>query len=532
MTESSVGLARPAQPNEDLSTKSKRDATGWRALRELAPPFVVACLFCFFFSPGNTRFETPVELTIDNFANTGRLGIDDSALASNGLFVRGTDGLYYPVHELGSTIAALPVGELLHRVPAVRRHGFKQVLELVLCFQGAVYAGITAALFWYCLVHLLGSPRLEATFGTLGLSLGTQLLLYGGSAVDVMLAAPMLLGCVALLLSTQQRPTLAKSVGLALLAGFVPFVKASLGTGVVGVSLVWAAIVFDLPAWFVRRPARSISRPVAHLALYAVGIAPGALSVLAVNLRRTGNPLKFSYPWPMSKAFELHRMLTDGLPGTFVSPGRGLFFFTPILLLAPWGFYQCWKRLPAQRLPLFAPLFGLFCAIAWLSGCWFWTSLGGWGIRYYVPYLPVLLLPLGRSLEWMTGAMRRVAGALCGLGFVINASGGITNYLGHYCAVGDSDRPWEIYNAPAYAIVCAFRNLERLAGINVPLVSCEGASPVSIQASNHLYTWWYSLRYFGFRPIFSTAIGAILGGLAVTSAVAWVLDQRIQRSRN
>ncbi|HZK73415.1 MAG TPA: hypothetical protein VFD88_05395 [Clostridia bacterium] len=511
------------QRNGDTNVASEdRHVTGAGLLWELSPAFVVAFLVSILFSPGNVRFETPVIPTIENFAATGRLGIDDVALASQGLFVKGTDGLYYPVHEFGATVAALPVAKLLHAVPAIRRRGFRQLLELALCFQGAFYAGITAALFWYCLVHLLDVRRREATFATLGLSCGTQLLVYGGNAVDVMLAVPMLLGCVALLLSTERHPTLAKSFGLALLAGFVPFVKASLGTYVAGVSIAWLALVLDLPARLARRNARPISRPVAHLALYAAAIVPGALSALAVNFRRTGNPLKFSYPWPMSQAFDFHRMVTSGLPGTFVSPGRGLFLFTPILLLVPWGFSQVWKRLPAQRLPLFASLFGFFCALAWLSGCWFWTSLGGWGIRYYVPYLPVLLLPLGCSLQWMTVAMRRVAGALCGLGFVVNASGTVTNYIGHFCAVGDYERPWELYNTPAYAVVCAFHNLERLVGINVPVVSCPGASEISIQASNHLYTWWYSLRYFGLRPAFSTAIAVVLGAMAVSSVIAWV----------
>jgi hypothetical protein len=138
----------------------------------------------------------------------------------------------------------------------------------------------------------------------------------------------------------------------------------------------------------------SLAAPAAALALLHMG----------VNHAKWGTWVASPF---LTQTSVLGSPFSIGLVGLLVSPGAGLFAYSPLVLLAPW-----WLRdfFAARRAECVAVL-----AIAlsfWLLGGSFpaWTGL--WsapGPRYLFPLTPLLLLPLGPWLDAHPGRGARAA---------------------------------------------------------------------------------------------------------------------------
>jgi len=119
---------------------------------------------------------------------------------------------------------------------------------------------------------------------------------------------------------------------------------------------------------------------------WMVGMALPALAMILYNLLRFGNPLDSGYRIGL---------LDFGLPfrgilGFLVSPGRGLIFYSPAVLLAVPGCLRIRLEHRAEigRLSMLWLVFLLFFG-SWRD----WHGGWSWGPRYLVPLLP-LLFPL------------------------------------------------------------------------------------------------------------------------------------------
>ncbi len=100
----------------------------------------------------------------------------------------------------------------------------------------------------------------------------------------------------------------------------------------------------------------------------------------------------------------------EGLAGTLISPGRGLFVFTPVFLFSIWGAVLAIRKggFSASNLDLYL--------IAIVLGQWIATSLfedwgGAWSIgpRYFVDVIPFMiyfLVPLFQSHALLRGALK------------------------------------------------------------------------------------------------------------------------------
>jgi hypothetical protein len=131
--------------------------------------------------------------------------------------------------------------------------------------------------------------------------------------------------------------------------------------------------------------------------------AVSALLWMAYNVYRFGDPLSSGY---VSAWDTFPFDVVPGFVHLTLSPGRGLFFYSPILLLGLLGLPALWRR-HREAAAFIAAMVGgglaLFC-------CWNWTAAGGcYGPRYIIPLCPLLLLPLG---EWLPGRKGLVAALL------------------------------------------------------------------------------------------------------------------------
>ena len=173
--------------------------------------------------------------------------------------------------------------------------------------------------------------------------------------------------------------------------------------------------------------------------LWSVGIFTATLMpTLMFNFVRMGSWLK---PATMSPQFAAQNGLTadvlSGAVGLLISPNRGLFVFSPMLLLLftlPW----CWKTFPAairSTTVCLAP--GTFLYFLMISGLRNWGA-AGWGPRYLLPVLPLLFLGAGFALA-ILWKRHRTWRAISLISVILAGSVAVPAILVNYTAAMKSD---------------------------------------------------------------------------------------------
>ncbi|MFP4633447.1 MAG: glycosyltransferase family 39 protein [Candidatus Aenigmatarchaeota archaeon] len=139
-----------------------------------------------------------------------------------------------------------------------------------------------------------------------------------------------------------------------------------------------------------------------YLLYFILGVGIGALPLLLYNLAAFGGPLSFSSfhvdreVWP-----EPFGSLSPGnipyiLPRITFSPYRGLFFYSPLLLISAGGFYFLWKR----KKGLFLYILLLFLCFLFFNSLYiFWHGGASFGPRYLTPMVPFLAVPFALVLD-------------------------------------------------------------------------------------------------------------------------------------
>jgi len=118
-----------------------------------------------------------------------------------------------------------------------------------------------------------------------------------------------------------------------------------------------------------------------------------------------------------------------GLLRLTVLPNKGLFWYAPVVLLAPSGFFALFRRDARLAIASAASAVALlFTASAW----WAWDGQAGWGPRLLVPALPPLVLLAGLAFA-VSGSAARLAGALAlALGMGVNLLGALVPFPAVY----------------------------------------------------------------------------------------------------
>lgn len=157
-------------------------------------------------------------------------------------------------------------------------------------------------------------------------------------------------------------------------------------------------------------------RPLLLCTAFAMALIPAAM-VLGFHQAAFGSPLAFPYDFIETPAFQ--RWLGEGWHGaTYPRPDRlvtilfapsfGLFFFTPLLFLAPYGWFELaksWRVLPTYQRHLAWLLPGAsLTLILYLASSALWRA--GWAVgpRYIATAVPFLALS---SLFGLSALMRR-----------------------------------------------------------------------------------------------------------------------------
>jgi hypothetical protein len=158
-----------------------------------------------------------------------------------------------------------------------------------------------------------------------------------------------------------------------------------------GVALIAPGLWMVWLAWWMSRTDRRAA--VRMLAAWGVPLAAWLASIGYYNWLRFGDVLETGYG---AEARAYTTPFFTGLYGLLLSPGKGLVWYDPPLLLALAASVWFARRRPA----LAVVILGMFAAtVALYARYYAWYGGGVWGPRFLVPLLPLLLLPAGDIIE-------------------------------------------------------------------------------------------------------------------------------------
>jgi hypothetical protein len=387
-----------------------------------------------------------------------------------GLGIPGRDGqaysAWYPLQSLLSIPVVMAASVVSH------------FLHVPLHFVAAALAGVLPALFTAVTVALvalislqLGSTLQGARRSALCFAGGTIALAYARTFYAEPLLSLLAAISIYLVFSRSNRAILLA----ALVALFAVLAKP---TGIfLGPALATYLLLKKTPARFALTP--------------AVGAGLGLLLYFLYNLLRFGNPLTFGQLWIFSLS-----ALPQGLAGLLFSPGRGLLWYSPAVLLAILGFRKAWRTKPVEGL-LIAAIFAGFLSLHSLYENWH----GGWswGPRYLLPVLPGLMALTGL----LEGKAAKGLLTLSFLGFLINAPTLVSYYERYYAeaneqGISDSELYWSPSRAPLlHAWGAASREITDARNQDVMELFSQRSTPSQTIASSRalrvVAVWWWVL---------------------------------------
>jgi len=299
-------------------------------------------------------------------------------------------------------VAARMFRAVLPGIPAKSKDLF---VDVIVTSSSATFSALAATLaFWiFC---GLGIDIRTATLAAVMLALGTPLFAYSAWFFSEPLVAALLLGAALALFASGEEQ---RSIGLAALAGVL-----------LGVAIwVRPAHIIAVPIFFLAVLIRDREKSVLPAITLATVVALFGGAYLLRNQIYFGNPMDFGYPSEAEGGKHLNSFetpLATGLYGFLLSPGKSVFLFAPLVLLAIPGVFRMAKRniglsIVAGGTPL---LYLLFFAryTQWEGGYCV-------GPRYLVPAIALLCLGLGPLLADATLPIRKVAVVLFAAGMLV-----------------------------------------------------------------------------------------------------------------
>lgn len=203
----------------------------------------------------------------------------------------------------------------------------------------------------------------------------------------------------------------------------------------------------------------------------ALGGIPSVLLILAYNWARFHSFAEYGYV--ADKGFTGNVVV--GLYGLLFSPGKSVFLYVPLLLLLPWYTRPFMQRFPAEGwLIASVVLLTLLQSASW----WMWWAGWGWGPRFLVPLMPLLVLPLGHGAQQANHWGRLPFFALWAASLAMNMLGILVNFNDYLIALthGIKEREMIYLFNPVFSPVLA--HIARLHIHAIPIVSFSLNEPV------------------------------------------------------
>ena len=299
----------------------------------------------------------------------------------------GPDGHLYSRKGIGTTLAALP-----HYWLALQSRLVPNVQMAML--TNSVITALTGVLV-YLLLRRLRYSYGVALLAALAFGLGTMAWPYARYLFSESLAGLGLMLSFYFLVRFRDRQDLASvlwagaGLGVALLARLNNAIAAPF----LGVLLL---------AYLYRQHGRNWRKWIGPVVLFGLPVLVALAITGWYNWLRFGNPLTTGY-------LPQERFATpffEGVYGLTLSPGKGIFWYDPILFVALIAWPALFRRHRAEALLVAAIVLG---NLAFYAPWYLWWAGHAWGPRFLVTILPFAALSLAPALE---AALRRRALAL------------------------------------------------------------------------------------------------------------------------
>lgn len=349
-----------------------------------------------------------------------RRGLEVTSPSDRGDVARsipGVDGRRYAKYGVGLSLVAAPATILGGREPirsldlpeSVDTEGNPRAGARVFAagLTNAAVAGALAAALFLLVVELGYGPR-SALATALLAGLASPLPHYAAGFLSEPLSALCLtVGVLGVAKSEKlHRREGGGEGGVGLVVGtiFLGGVAAGLALLTRLVHLLFIIPVSGAMLWSARRATPSPRAPRwLPVLLWAFPVAAATAAIGLANFSRFGSVLETGYG---AEASSFGTPLLEGLAGQLVSPGKGLLWYCPAVLLGLAGWRGFWRRSPRVAGTI---LSGSVLLLVATSMYYQWHGGGCWGPRFLVPLLPLWLLPAAEVFSrWgSAGAPRR-----------------------------------------------------------------------------------------------------------------------------
>ncbi len=152
-------------------------------------------------------------------------------------------------------------------------------------------------------------------------------------------------------------------------------------------------------------PTSNLQPLISTLLAFGAPLAVTAAAIAVYNVVRYGNPFDTGYLPQENFGGDW----LQGIAGLLVSPGRGLFLYAPVLLLALPTLPALFRRHRAEA----ALAWSMIAAHLLLYGKWYmWHGGYAWGPRFIIPTLPFFIIGMAPAIEWARRSAWRWRGFL------------------------------------------------------------------------------------------------------------------------
>jgi hypothetical protein len=433
-------------------------------------------------------FLPPGIYSIDGYS---MLAVADSLVTHHnvdvpaGLGIPGKGGLiyssWYPLQSVLAVpvvVGALKASSVLH-VPA------HYVESLSVTVLPALYTALTVSIV-YLLALSLGSAEIGAWLAAITYAFSTIALVYtrdffADPLLALLVAFGLLLafrqGASWMILSVTALAVLAKPTGIIL-------------GPVLSVYLLWKTRRF----WLSLLP--------------GIGSAVGLALYFLYNSYRFGNFRTFGQPWAFSIKF-----VPQGVAGFLISPGEGLIWFCPCVILSVVALSQIKTRRLEEWTIVTLAATSLLLHSLWLS----WAGGWSWGPRLLLPVLPGLVALTGV----LSNGWRKVVLLSAIIGFLLSAPNLVSFYTRYFSEayeqkVSEADLMWLPSRSPLlHAWPAAYRQIQEARRSDVHDLLAQRTEVPASKISNSralriVAVWWWLLPVVHISRMWGVFVSAFL----------------------
>lgn len=339
-------------------------------------------------------------------------------------------GRKYGFAALGNAIGLIPsyaINRAIKRLPGVAD---QPVYALTSHLSSALWMALAAGSF-YRICRRRGASIRASALWTLALGLGTPCLIYARSPYAEALQTLSLLLLYESVLGQREKITRSGMAFVGISAGIL------LNTKLVYVLIFPLFFAYLIYQHFITTKDRRPREFLIGLLIAFLSFLPFLGLVLFHNKVKTGSVLQTGW-YPGSRGV-FSGDLWAGVFGLWLSPGKGLIWFAPPIVLGLFGIRASLRRWPAETVLALAVV---ATVTAFSAKYQVWHGGYCWGPRYLVPVVPLVML---LALPWLQEALAavptllarlRIAGvaALCGVGLAVQLLGSAL-YWDHHSRV-------------------------------------------------------------------------------------------------